>query len=344
LLNRSKKAIILIFIVIFSLNLMHKEIPNTESVEPFFTLVAYAKNPTHSDYFNLIKQQMWRLGVNLDIVKPSAFQWDHSGWYDLEILDIYYSSISSPFHWNYYSENGTYSIYGYDTNLDWDDDLNTGKNQWYIENGLQMIANNSDEVINHCWDWQNYLMDKVLPCLPLFVQKNDSNYFQVLVYSLKETHPIIGSREPSFTNAERSVGLAIRKAITYAINREEIRRVVLGDEFKIIDHPINPFMGNWCNPNVVRYCHDLEVARRYFTSAGFYTCCIPDPNFVDTYPDWTDWEAVCSRNNQTIDVAGFDILIALGVLTFFSISFIISKLKNKRKKIRSSFLSKFNKK
>lgn len=336
--NRNKKTIVFVLISLISISSVSYFIPKTESIDPFFTLVAYTKNPTHSDYFNLIRQQLWQIGINLDIVKPSAFQWDHSGWYDLEILDIYYSSIYSPFHGEYYSENGTFSIYGYDESLDWVDELNAGKNQWYIENGLQMIANNSEDVLNHCWEWQNYLLDEVLPCLPLFVQKNDSNYFQVLVYSLKETHPMIGNRDPSPMNAERSIGLTIRKAISYAINREEIRRVVLGDEFKIIDHPINPFLGNWCNPNVVRYCHDLEVARRYFTSAGFDTCGIPDPKYVDTYPDWSDWEAVCSRNdpiNPTIGVAGFTLVVtSLAVCSVTTISFIFLVKRRKKKELR----------
>ena len=289
----NKKTIVFVLILLISISSFSYFIPKTESIDPFFTLVAFAQNPTDFDYFNLIKQQLSRIGVNLDVlIIPPHFLQDYRGSFDLEIINIHYSSIDSPFLWNFYSENGTNSIYGYDESLDWDENLNAGKNQWYIENGIEMIANNSEDAQNHCWEWQNYLLDDVLPCLPLFVQKNDSEYFQVLVYNMKETSYWLGNRDPSFENPERSVGLAFRKALTYAINREEIRRVVLGDEFKVIDHPINPFLGNWCNPNVVRYCHDLEVARRYFTSAGYYTCCIPDPKYVGYIGD--DETVYCS--------------------------------------------------
>ncbi|MCE7746017.1 MAG: hypothetical protein GPJ52_12865 [Candidatus Heimdallarchaeota archaeon] len=337
MISKSKKTTILICLITISFFTINREIPKTDSIDPFFTLVALAQNPTDFDYFNLIKQQLSRIGVNLDvIIIPPHFLQDYRGTFDLEIINIHYSSIDSPFLWNFYSENGTHSIYGYEESLDWDENLNAGKNQWYIENGIEMIANNSEDVQNYCWEWQNYLLDEVLPCLPLFVQKNDSDYFQVLAYNMKETHQWLGNREPSFENPDRSIGLAIRKALTYAINREEIRRVVLGDEFKVIDHPINPFLGNWCNPNVVRYCHDLKVAARYFNSAGFGTCGTLDPRYYDTNPDWSDWEAVCSRNEPiepTIDVAGYTLVVSCLAVGIVTTAFAIYHIK-KRKLLR----------
>jgi hypothetical protein len=112
------KILVLLLIFTFSLNSINKDIPKVGSVDPFFTLVAFAKNPTEADYFNLIKEQLWRIGINLDIVRPPNYLIDLSGNFDLEIVRIYYSSIYSPFHWIYYSENGTYSLYGYDETLD----------------------------------------------------------------------------------------------------------------------------------------------------------------------------------------------------------------------------------
>jgi ABC-type transport system substrate-binding protein len=198
-----------------------------------------------------------------------------------------------------------------------------------------MIANDSEDVIDFCWEWQNYMLDKILPCLPMFVQKNNSEYFQVLFYNLKETHPVIGNRDSSPGNVEFTKGLAIRKAITYAINREEIRRVVLGDDYKVINDPINPFMGNWCNPNVVRYCHDLYVARRFFELAGYSLCGgWYTGKYTDPFPNFTDWEAVCSRNEPitpTIDVQGFTFVsscLAVNSITMISMIFLVKRRKN----------------
>ena len=304
----------------------------THAIDPFFTLVAYAKGPLAMDYFNLIREQLWRVGIHLDIIQPSVFQWDQSGMHDLEIQAIYNSSIHSPFMREHYSENGTYCLYGYDETLDWVDDLNTGRNQWYIENGLEMITNNSENVVEFCWEWQNYMMDKVLPCLPLFQNKNDNESFHILRFNLDESHPVIASRELAPGNIHFTKGLVIRKVISYAINREEIKRVVLGDDYTIVDHPISPLLGNWCNPNVVRYCHDLDVARKYFDIAGYSLCWNPNDDFVDTFPDWTNWDAVCSRNEPnepTIDVAGFTLIIASISLGIPTVIFIIYTRKRK---------------
>jgi hypothetical protein len=237
--------------------------------------------------------------------------------------------------WEHYSENGTFSRYGYDESLDWVDDLNTGRNQWYIENGLEMITNESDSVVEFCWEWQNYMMDKVLPCLPLFQKKNDSESFHILRINLDERHPVIANRDLAPGNIHFTKGLAIRKAISYAINREEIKRVVLGDNYTIIDHPISPLLGNWCNPDVVRYCHDLDVARRYFTTAGYDVGCSPiNHDYVDTFPEWSNWEAVCSRNNPntpSIDVAGYTIIVSCLAICIVTTAFAINH--NKKRKL-----------
>jgi len=111
----------------------------THAIDPFFTLVAYAKGPLAMDYFNLIREQLWRVGIHLDIIQPSVFQWDQSGMHDLEIQAIYNSSIHSPFMREHYSENGTYCLYGYDETLDWVDDLNTGRNAG-ASGGTQTLA------------------------------------------------------------------------------------------------------------------------------------------------------------------------------------------------------------
>ena len=339
MLNRNKKTIVFALILLISFSSASYFIPKTESIDPFFTLVAVGSTPTHMDYLNLIKQQLKFIGVNIDI-KLQDFSWQPPELlafrdFDLQILEIKNESYFDPFFSDFYRENGSYNLFGYHTSMDWDDELNTGRNEWYIKSGQQMILNDTQEQKEFCWEWQNYLMDKILPCLPLFTRLDDNSTFEILVFNTREVRPVIGNRDPAPGYYEYSIGNLIRKAISYAINREEIRRVVLGEDYKIIDHPINPFLGNWCNPNIIRYCHDIDVARRYFTSAGYDVGCGHlDPNYVDTFPDWSNWDAVCSRNDPnkpTIDVAGFTLVITCLAVSTTKIAFTTFHFKRKRK-------------
>ncbi|MCE7746016.1 MAG: hypothetical protein GPJ52_12860 [Candidatus Heimdallarchaeota archaeon] len=345
MLNRNKKALILICLVIISLNLISKEVPKARSVDPFFTLVAKCFTPTQMDIMLLIKEQIARVGINLDVIDVLMPDNDATKIrnYDLTIMefnnqtvvDFKQYQIDDPFFADFYSENGSINVSGYDTGIDWVEELGTGKNELYIKNGLQLTPNDSQERINLCWEWQHYMMDKILPCLPLFIHKDDNSSLQLLVFNMREVRPIIGNRAPAPGNINYKIGLAIRKIIAYAINREEIRRVVLGDEYRIVDHPISPIFSDWLNPNIIRYCHDIYVARRYFDIAGYSLCDFYPGNYEDPFPNFTDWEAVCSRNdpvNPTIDVTGFTLIITcLGLGTITIISFVFWKKRRKNR-------------
>ena len=96
---------------------------------------------------------------------------------------------------------------------------------------------------------------------------------------MRENRPHIGSREPAPGDPSLSIGLAIRKAISYAIDRQEISNVEHSGEYAITDHPIHMKMGIWCNPNIIRYNHDLDKAREYMTIAGFTADSSDTPGF-----------------------------------------------------------------
>ncbi|MBD3191147.1 MAG: hypothetical protein GF308_10905 [Candidatus Heimdallarchaeota archaeon] len=88
-------------------------------------------------------------------------------------------------------------------------------------------------------------------------------------YNMQENRPHIGSREPCPLNETMTKGLAIRKAMNYAINREEIKNVVYGGERSITYWPIYKKMNNWCNPNIIKYEYNIQKAREYMELAGF---------------------------------------------------------------------------
>ncbi|MHA1213081.1 MAG: ABC transporter substrate-binding protein, partial [Candidatus Heimdallarchaeota archaeon] len=108
---------------------------------------------------------------------------------------------------------------------------------------------------------------------PNFEVQSDIMYIiSFFGYNMRETRFPMGLRDPSPLEPSITIGLAVRKAISYAINRDEMNDIVHGGEYSISDWPIFSTMGIWCNPNIIKYDFDLEKAREYMTKAGFDTC------------------------------------------------------------------------
>ena len=94
-------------------------------------------------------------------------------------------------------------------------------------------------------------------------------FYSFLGYNMRENRPYIGSREPAPGDPSITVGLAVRKAIYYAVDRHEINNVLFGGERIIQHYPIYHRMSKWCNPNIIRYNHNIDLARKYMKIAGF---------------------------------------------------------------------------
>ena len=92
---------------------------------------------------------------------------------------------------------------------------------------------------------------------------------------MRPVRPFIGDRTPTTGDPSISIGLAVRKAISYAIDREEINNIIHGGEYTITDYPIYQKMGIWCNPNIIRYNYNLDKAREYLSLIGFQTTISP---------------------------------------------------------------------
>ncbi|MBK5114829.1 MAG: hypothetical protein JJE41_14490 [Candidatus Heimdallarchaeota archaeon] len=333
--KKNKNVVFLISILIISFSTISKESPNVESIDPLFSLEAKCYKIKHLDYLNLIKQHLARIGIQLRIefiaLSEINFLAELIAFrdFDLEILEFPCSTLENPFNPVFFSENGSLNLAGYHTSMDWDENLGEGRNEWYIQTGLEMTPNDSQERIDLCWEWQHYMMDDILPILPLFTQKDNHSTFEFLLFNMREVRPVIGSRSPAPGFTWISIGLLVRKAISYAINREEIRRVVLGDEYEIIHHPTNPVLDEWLNPNSIRYCYNLDFARKLMTLGS------PGIDFGGNGEpfEYPEWEEVCPSQPTTISVVGFDLIATLSVLTLLPISFHVY---NKQRKKSSS--------
>lgn len=333
--NRNKKAIVFVLILLISISSVSYFIPKTESIDPMFFLEAKCYKTKHLDYLNLIKQQLARIGIHLKIEYVNLSEIGFLGGliafrdFDFEIIEFPCSAFDNPFNPELYSENGSLNLAGYHTSMDWDTELGTGRNEWYIQTGSQMEPNDSQARINLCWEWQHYMMDELLPILPLFTQKNNRSSYEIIIFNMREVRPIIGSRIDAPGYPEKTLGLVVRKIISYAINREEIRRVVLGDDYEVIHHPTNPSFDDWLSPNSIRYCYNLKAVGILKTIAGFDIAWCGS---IEPITSWPSWEEFCPSNPTSVTVDGFNLLLIVGVLTVFSISYSICKLRNRRRK------------
>ncbi|NHJ48525.1 MAG: hypothetical protein FK733_12140 [Asgard group archaeon] len=147
-----------------------------------------------------------------------------------------------------------------------------------------------------------------------------SNKYMALVFNLRETRAYTGNPEPSPLLIDYAIGLMIRKAIAYAIDREEINNVIYGGRMDINNWPMSPSLGMWCNPEIGNYCYNLDWARACMTSAGFDVCGVYEDNNRDT-SGFPDWDKGCGNpDDSTIKLNleySYTLLIVIGLLFLF---------------------------
>ena len=150
----------------------------------YFTLVAKTNSGgVRPDYLNLIKQQAARIGINLEVIIQDwpTFVGELLAYRN---FDLCYVALSGggldPDMTGFYSENGSLNLFGYHTDMDYDPALGTGKNEWYMRQGTIMMPPDSQERIQHYWDWEQYLMDKILPLQPTFAPSYYEAYWNNL--------------------------------------------------------------------------------------------------------------------------------------------------------------------
>ncbi len=184
---RLKQLIGLSIIILFTTSFCFPFASDGEAIEPFFTLVfKTVGGGVRPDYGNLLKQHLARIGINVEVSVLDWPSWISLFFYTNPYLDIdiFYVALSGggvdPDFTGMYNENGTLNIFGYHTDMDYNETLGTGVNEWYMKQGNLIIPPDSTERVQHYWAWEQYLMDKILPCQPTFAPKVYSIYWSNL--------------------------------------------------------------------------------------------------------------------------------------------------------------------
>ncbi|NHJ84780.1 MAG: hypothetical protein FK734_04915, partial [Asgard group archaeon] len=178
------KGLILSIFIINSV--VCQQAPTVKSaVEPLFTLVAKTNSGgMRPDYLNFLRQHLARIGIDVNVIIQDwpTFVGELIAFRD---FDICYTGFTEngldPDFTGIYNENGSLNLFGYDTSLDWDNDLGTGINEWYMKQGTLFSSTNSLNRIKHYWAWEQYLMDKICPMLPTFSPKEYISSWSILI-------------------------------------------------------------------------------------------------------------------------------------------------------------------
>jgi len=184
---KTKQKIIVYFVIgVLVVNgILMVNSKQVQAQKPFFTLVAFPIKPWSTiDYYNLISNQLAKVGINVDVVVydmpmmsfPELVTWRR---YDLTVVELNLDDFN-PTLMNMFSENGSLNAFGYHTSMDFDEKLGTGKNQWYLEQLYSMLPPQAEERIQLYKEWEDYFMDEILFMQPLTNKKTYIEYWDNL--------------------------------------------------------------------------------------------------------------------------------------------------------------------
>ncbi|MHA1434418.1 MAG: ABC transporter substrate-binding protein, partial [Candidatus Heimdallarchaeota archaeon] len=175
-LNKIKSTVLVsVIMAIFVASAFANSPAETEAVDSFFTLVFKTNSGgVRPDYGNFLKQHAARIGINVDVIIQDwpTFVGELIAFRNFDICYVALTGGGAdPDFSGVYDENGSLNLFGYHTDMDYDPALGTGKNEWYMRQGNLIMPPDSEERVAHYWDWEQYLMDKILPCQPTFAPK-----------------------------------------------------------------------------------------------------------------------------------------------------------------------------
>ena len=175
--NKVKTTVIVgVILSLFVVSSFATKPQQSDAIDPFFTIVAKTNGGgVRPDYLNFLRQHYARIGIDVNVVVQDwpTFVGELLTYRDFDICYIGLSGGGAdPDFSGVYDENGSLNLFGYHTSMDWDDDLGTGRNEWYIRQGNLIMPPDSEERVQHYWDWEQYFMDKICALIPTFAPKS----------------------------------------------------------------------------------------------------------------------------------------------------------------------------
>ncbi len=174
--SRKKIGIFILGILLVSIINLSFSMKRSEAMpEPFFTLVFKTNGGgVRPDYGNFLKTYCAYIGIHIKVIIQdwSTFIGELIAFRDFDICYVDLTSDGSNIDYrDIYGENGTWNMFGYHISMDWDEEIRTGINEWYMKQGTLIMPPDSKERVQHYWAWQQYFMDKICPIVPTFAPK-----------------------------------------------------------------------------------------------------------------------------------------------------------------------------
>jgi ABC-type transport system substrate-binding protein len=114
---------------------------------------------------------------------------------------------------------------------------------------------------------------KLMQADPRFeVQTEIRDYYLFIFYNLKR--PFVGGAD-NFVfldvpgKEEYTKGVAVRKAMNYAVDREEMNTVLHDGEYTLCHNPMYLYTAFYYYDDVIKYYHDLDAAKEWLGYAGY---------------------------------------------------------------------------
>jgi len=144
----------------------------SDLLNPLFSLrLMTHDSPDKMNYSYAIQEQLEEIGIALDveILDWPTFVGEVVAYRNFDMCCFNLTGDNyDPDFTGIYNEDGSLNLFGYNTSMDWEAGLGTGINEWYIKQGTLIWPPDSEERVHHYWAWENYLMETIMPTVPLF--------------------------------------------------------------------------------------------------------------------------------------------------------------------------------
>jgi len=167
--TRTIKFVFVFLIVVSTIFTTVNFSKKSNAIDPYFTLVAKIHGGCYvGEIYDLVKQYLSVIGINLEIIIKDwpTFAAEIYVYRDFDFASLFFAGGDDyPDFTGVYDENGSLNVFGYHTSMDYNETLGTGINEWYMRQSNLIMPPDSSIRVKHYCNWQQYLMDKILPCL-----------------------------------------------------------------------------------------------------------------------------------------------------------------------------------
>ncbi len=274
------KIFVILFMSFFVLTVFTTFI--TAEDEEVATLTILIYNSTNKEIALNIEENLQEIGITVILDYEDSFSIFIARLLDRD-FDLAIVCISSPADTpdvsSVYAEGGCMNIFGINRSIPY---CNESENM--LTDGIEIL--NSTERQLHYFNWQQLCMDKIVPILPLFNANFENgslmSIYNFLAFNLQNEFLGGSSNFEYLTDPgkeEYTRGVAVRKAICYAIDREFINVDVHDYNYTISHSPINPYLEYWYYDEIIKYDYNLTLSEIWLTAAGYEVVPVTNTNY-----------------------------------------------------------------